>query len=174
MAQLEVLRFPDPRLKQRSQEVTRFDDELRTLAENMLETMYAEEGIGLAAPQVGELRRLIVIDVRDGEGETEEERRNPWALCNPRVLSAEGEIVTEEGCLSVPEFTAEVKRASSVRVAYETLQGETRETDLQEIAAVCLQHESDHLDGRLFIDHLPPLKQQMVKKRLTKQARRTA
>lgn len=175
MPALQVYRFPHPVLKQQAREVTRFDADLRQLADNMLETMYVEGGIGLAANQVGQLKRLLVMDLRnDDEAEQELPRtartREPRVFVNPYLLEASGEIVTEEGCLSVTEFTAEVKRARRIVLAYQTLEGEAREETFEDMAAVCLQHEMDHLAGKLFIDHLPPLKRQMVKKRLTKLA----
>jgi peptide deformylase len=171
MAVLQVLKFPNPVLKKKSQQVTQFDAGLRKLADAMLETMYEEGGIGLAAVQVGQLKRLIVVDVRDAGGEEEMERRNPAAYVNPRILESSGEMVTEEGCLSVVEFTAEVKRAERVVLEYETLAGETRRETLTEVKAVCVQHEIDHTHGKLFVDHLPPVKRQLVKKRLAKLAR---
>ena len=176
MAVLQVLQFPNPVLSQKSQQVTRFDAALRTLAEALLETMYQEGGIGLAAVQVGQLKRLVVTDLRDGEGagedgEDEEDRRNPCVYVNPRIIEQSGETVTEEGCLSVVEFTAEIKRAEQVLLESETLAGETRQKHLTGLKAVCLQHEIDHTLGKLFIDHLPPIKRQMVKKKLAKLAR---
>jgi len=172
MALLSVLTFPDPLLRQKARPVTRFDDDLKTLAADMLETMYAEAGIGLAAIQVGQPRRLVVMDLREGEGEDWDERpRTPRTFVNPELLDSEGETVTEEGCLSVPEYTAEVKRAETIHVRFRTLSGEVREETLDGLAAVCLQHEMDHLEGKLFIDRLPPVKRQLVSKRLAKQAR---
>jgi peptide deformylase len=178
MALLQVLKFPHPVLKQEARPVTRFDADLRQLAESMLETMYEEGGIGLAANQVGQLRRLVVMDLRNGEAEgdkptrpKDQRPREPRSFVNPRVLEASGELVTEEGCLSVVEFTAEVRRAQRIELEYQTLEGELRRETLEDLGAVCLQHEIDHLNGKLFIDHLPPLKRQMVKKRLVKLAR---
>lgn len=176
MALLQVYKFPQPVLKQQAREVTRFDGELKKLAEDMLETMYAEKGIGLAANQVGQLKRLVVLDLRhEEEAETERPRtersRAPQVFVNPRLLEHGGEIITEEGCLSVVEFTAEVKRHQWIRVAYQTLEGEEREESFEDLHAVCLQHEMDHLEGKLFIDHLPPLKRQLVRKRLAKLAK---
>ncbi len=176
MTVLRVHRFPDPVLKQKAREVTVFDDGLKSLADNMLETMYVEGGIGLAANQVGETLRLIVTDLRNDDEEfadlpRPERPAEPRVYVNPRLLEAWGEIVTEEGCLSVADFTAEVKRADKIKVAYRTLEGGHGEEILEGLAAVCLQHEMDHLHGKLFIDHLSPLKRQMVKKRLTKLAR---
>ena len=169
MAALTVFRFPSPVLKQRAQPVTKFDGSLKKLADAMLATMYKEGGIGLAANQVGELRRLVVMDLKNGtEAEGKPPQREPRAFVNPEILELEGEIVTEEGCLSVAEFRAEVKRAARVKVRYHTLGGEAKEEALEGIGAVCIQHEVDHLNGRLFIDHLPLLKREMVKKRLVK------
>lgn len=168
MSVLPVLKFPDPALARRSAPVTQFDPALRDLAANMLDTMYEEGGIGLAAPQVGQLKRLIVVDVREGTGETDEARRTPRVYVNPVILERSGELTTEEGCLSVEEFTAEVSRAQRIRMAFQHPDGTADEAVLEDLAAVCVQHEVDHLDGRLFIDHLSPLKRQMVKKRLAK------
>ena len=173
MSVMQVFKFPHPILKKQAKPVTEFDRDLRELADNMLETMYQEGGIGLAAVQVGQLRRLVVVDLENGHVDEEGNPtpRQPHVYVNPRVLEAEGEVVTEEGCLSVVDFTAEVKRAGSIVLEYETLVGETRQESLEELAAVCLQHEIDHLDGKLFIDRLPPMKRQLVKKRLAKLAR---
>lgn len=168
MAVLPVLRFPDPFLRQKAKPVTRFDAALAKLAGDMFATMYAEGGIGLAAPQVGRSTQLVVVDLNAGEEETLP--REPRVFVNPQILSREGEVVTEEGCLSVPEFTAEVARAERIRLRWQTLDGETREEDLDGLAAVCLQHEIDHLLGKLFVDYLPPMKRQIVKKRLSKLA----
>jgi peptide deformylase len=204
MAVLPVYKFPHPVLKQQARPVTRFDEELRLLSENMLETMYEEGGIGLAANQVGQLRRLIVMDLHaedetDGTDEPDAadaaepgskaggkaggktgakadarpraaRPRQPQVFVNPTLVEASGEMVTEEGCLSVVDFTAEVKRARRIVLAWQNLQGEQRRQEFEELAAVCLQHELDHLAGKLFIDHLPPLKRQLVKKRLAKLA----
>jgi len=180
MAVLPVFKFPHPLLKQEARTVTRFDAELRQLADHMLETMYAEGGIGLAANQVGQLKRLLVMDLHAEDPEQEpagggrkarrERPREPRVFVNPELRAASGEIFTEEGCLSVVEFTAEVRRAERIVVAYQTLEGERCEEAFVELAAVCLQHEIDHLAGKLFIDRLPPLRRQLVKKRLAKLA----
>lgn len=168
MSVLDVLKFPHPALQQMSKTVTRFDEALEKLAADMQETMYRLGGVGLAAVQVGRHRRLIVADVRAGQGETDEERRTPRVYVNPEIIAMSGEIVSDEGCLSVVEFTAEIKRAGTVEIAYQELDGSRREETLQDLAAICLQHEIDHLDGKLFIDRLSPLKRQMIKKRLAK------
>jgi peptide deformylase len=172
MAILTVHRFPDPVLKQRAKPVTTFDKTLKKLSDDMLETMYLEGGIGLAAVQVADLRRLVVMDLKNGEEKNGKPApHEPRVLVNPEILQAKGEIVTEEGCLSVTDFRAEVKRAERVEVAYQTLTGESKREWMEEIGAVCIQHEIDHLNGKLFIDHLPLLKREMVKKRLIKMQR---
>ncbi|MDH4248538.1 MAG: peptide deformylase [Deltaproteobacteria bacterium] len=182
MAKLTVLTFPHPTLKQKAKSVHTFDAELATLAKNMLETMYASDGIGLAAVQVGQLKRLVVMDVSPAEtGEepvsTSKGAKNktprvkdPKVFVNPVLLKGEGEVVTEEGCLSVTDFTAEVKRFERIEVEYQTLKGQTLRETLTGTASVCLQHEMDHLEGKLFIDRLPPVKRQLVKKRLARLA----
>jgi len=177
MALLKVLTFPNPILAQKSQPVTEFGKDLETLANDMLETMYAESGIGLAAPQVGHLRRMVVVDVglepeeEPAEGQEPAPRqKDPHVYVNPEIIQASGETTTEEGCLSVTEFTAQVKRAQQVVLKYQDLKGKEHQVALEGLHAVCVQHELDHLQGKLFIDHLPPLKRQMVRKRLAKLA----
>ena len=176
MALLQVYKFPHPVLKKQAKTVTRFDDELRRLADNMLDTMYGEGGIGLAAIQVGQLKQVVVMDLRaedveDAENPRQTRNKEPRVFVNPMVLESRGEIVTEEGCLSVVDFTADVTRKQWIRVAYQNAEGEGREESFEDLAAVCLQHEVDHLEGRLFIDRLPPLKRRMIKKRLSKIAK---
>ncbi|MCH8844956.1 MAG: peptide deformylase [SAR324 cluster bacterium] len=166
---LQVLRFPNPLLRQKSKPVTTFDDDLQRLAAGMLETMYREGGIGLAAPQVGQLKQLIVVDLHAGD--EDQATRSPRFYVNPVIRDRSGETMTNEGCLSVPDFTADVTRAQSIKLEYQSTSGDTVREDLHGLAAVCLQHEIDHLRGKLFIDYLPPLKRQMVKQRLVKQAR---
>lgn len=166
---LQVLRFPNPLLRQKSKPVTTFDDDLQRLAAGMLETMYREGGIGLAAPQVGQLKQLIVVDLHAGD--EDQATRSPRFYVNPVIRDRSGETMTNEGCLSVPDFTADVTRAQSIKLEYQSTSGDRVREDLHGLAAVCLQHEIDHLRGKLFIDYLPPLKRQMVKQRLVKQAR---
>ena len=160
-------------LKQKAKPVQTFDAELAKLARNMFETMYAEDGIGLAAVQVGQLKRLVVMDISPmtSEEDAPPPPKDPRVFVNPVLLEGEGELVTEEGCLSVTDFVAEVKRFEHIQVEYQTLDGQARRESLSGTAAVCLQHEMDHLEGKLFIDRLPPVKRQLVKKRLTRQAR---
>lgn len=172
MALLQVHEFPDPILQQHAMPVTVFDDKLRQLAADMLETMYEERGIGLAANQVAVLKQIVVVDVMAGD--EDHGQREPQVLVNPKIVAASGETAIEEGCLSVPEFRAEVPRAEEITVEYQDLEGQPQTLEADGLLAICLQHEFDHLRGRLFIDYLPPLKQRMVKKRLAKLARMPA
>lgn len=169
MAVMKVHTFPDPILRRKTQPVTKFDAGLKKLAADMFDTMYAEGGIGLAAIQVGQLIQMVVTDLLNGaEEEGQPAKRDQRVWINPRILDAEGEVVNEEGCLSVGDFRAEVKRASKITLAYQDLEGKSHEDVLEDMTAVCLQHEIDHLNGKLFIDHLPPVKREIVKKRLIK------
>jgi peptide deformylase len=161
MALRTILEFPDPRLRTRAEPVTRFDAALGALIDDMLETMYAAPGIGLAATQVDVHKRLIVIDIS-------EEHNEPLVLINPEILAREGEAQTEEGCLSVPGIFDEVKRAAQVRVRAQDRNGETFEGNYDEVLAVCIQHEMDHLEGRLFVDYLSDLKRERIRKKLDK------
>lgn len=172
MALLEVHTFPDPILRKKAAPVTVFDQELAETVDSMLETMYEEKGIGLAAVQVAILERIVVIDLKSGE--EDHSLREPHMFINPRITDSSGETVSEEGCLSVLDFRAEIQRSERIRLEYQDAQGEPREMQVDGLMAVCLQHELDHLQGILFLDHLPLLKQKMVKKRLAKQARETA
>ena len=163
MALLDILHYPEPLLKRTSQPVGVFDSRLRQLAEDMAETMYAAPGVGLAAPQVGELQRLIVLDCSAND-----EPADLIMAVNPEIIAQEGESLEEEGCLSVPGFYANVKRHSKVRMRYQDLEGEVRERDAEGLLAVCIQHEIDHLDGILFVDRLSPLKRSMFRKKYLK------
>jgi len=164
MAIRPIITAPDPRLKQVSKPVERVDDTLRTLMDDMLQTMYAAPGIGLAAIQVGVPKRVIVMDLaREGE------KPEPRFFVNPEILSVSDEVsFWEEGCLSVPEFYEEVERPARCRIRYLDYQGEIREQDCEGMLATCIQHEMDHLNGMLFIDHLSKLKRSMMLKKLTK------
>jgi peptide deformylase len=164
MSLLKILEFPDPRLRTRAAEVADIDDKLLKLIDNMFETMYAAPGIGLAATQVDIHRRLLVADVSS-------ERDDPHVLINPLILEKDGQMVTEEGCLSVPGFFEEVERAEHVRVRYLTRDGAETEVDFEDMLAVCIQHEIDHLDGKLFVDYLSEAKRQRIRKRLEKDRR---
>ncbi|KTF10934.1 peptide deformylase [Pseudoalteromonas sp. H105] len=164
MARLEVLRFPDERLRTVAQDVTNVDDEVRQIVKDMLETMYDENGIGLAATQVDIHRRIVVIDVS-------EERDEPIVLINPVISKQDGKTVSEEGCLSVPHSYAKVDRAETVTVTALNEKGEEYSLDADELLAICIQHELDHLKGKLFIDYLSPLKRQRIRKKLEKEAK---
>ncbi len=175
MALLEILTYPDPRLAKKSTPVEAVDDTIRTLIDDMTETMYEADGVGLAAPQVGITKRLIVIDVdqkNDEQGNPIE--RNPRAIVNPVITAKEGKIVWEEGCLSVPEYNDEVERAAKVVCEGLDRDGNPLRIEAEGLLAVCLQHEIDHLDGVLFVDRLSRLKQSMVKKKLQKRAQADA
>jgi peptide deformylase len=167
MAVRTILEYPDPRLRTRAQPVTQFDAELGALIDDMFETMYAAPGIGLAATQVDFHKRLIVMDVSESHDQ-------PLVFINPEILSREGEEVSEEGCLSVPENFAEVKRSAKVRVRAQDRKGEVFERDYDGILAVCVQHEMDHLDGKLFVDYLSDLKRERIRKKLEKERKERA
>lgn len=162
---LDVVIFPDPRLKKVSQKVSEFGDKLKELADNMFETMYHDEGIGLAAPQIGLNERFIVIDVPLSEDGNQSFK---CALANPVIVEKEGEVPSTEGCLSVPDYNAEVKRFQKVTVEYQDTDGQPQRLSADGLVAICLQHEIDHLDGKLFIDYLSPLKRQMLKNKYAK------
>ncbi len=162
MALLEILEFPDPRLRRVAKPVDAVGDDERILAQAMIETMYAARGIGLASTQVNDVRRVFVMDVSDGHND-------PQVFFNPEILERDGEQVCEEGCLSIPGVTAEVQRAARVRVKALDAQGQPFEVDLDGLAAVCIQHEIDHLDGKVFFDRLSPLKRRMMQKKYEKQ-----
>ncbi|HKX56052.1 MAG TPA: peptide deformylase [Xanthomonadales bacterium] len=162
MATLEILEFPDPRLRMVAKAVTEFGPALQQLVRDMTETMYAENGIGLAATQVNVHQQLLVLDVSDSRDQLR-------VYINPAILSSSGEQNCEEGCLSVPGVYAEVKRAENIRVRAFDSSGQVFEEDLSGLHAICLQHEMDHLQGKLFVDYLSPLKRQMVRKKLEKQ-----
>ena len=164
MALMPILTAPDPRLKKKSQPVASVDAEVRQLMDDMLATMYDAPGIGLAAPQIGELKRVIVLDI-----DREDVKTGPLFLANPEIIEASDEDVTyEEGCLSVPEHYSEVVRPANVRVRYLDRDGQSQELDCDGLLATCVQHEIDHLDGILFIDHISALKRNMILRKLLK------
>jgi peptide deformylase len=169
MALRDVLKFPDKRLKEISTPIEKISDEIRELASDMLEVMYDEPGIGLAAPQVDAAVRLIVVDT---EWTADDAERSPLVLVNPEIVERSGKIVWTEGCLSVPDFEAEVERASHVRLRATNLEGEDLDISASELQAVCFQHEIDHLDGILFIDRISRLKHKLYTQRRKKQLRR--
>lgn len=167
MARLNILHFPDPRLRKRALPVETVDESVRSLVDDMLETMYAAPGIGLAATQVNVQKRVVVMDVS-------EEKNQPLVFINPMMLERTGEIETDEGCLSVPGFYDTVRRAERVRVSALDRDGEPFELDASGLLAVCIQHEIDHLDGKLFVDHLSMLKRDRIRRKLEKQSRHEA
>ena len=169
MALRDVLKFPDKRLRTVSQPIAEVTDEIRALANDMLEVVYGEPGIGLAAPQVGEPVRLIVVDTQWTEDGAE---RNPLVLVNPEIHDPQGRIVWTEGCLSVPDFEAEVERAERVRLQARDLDGNEITIEASDLQAVCFQHEIDHLDGILFIDRISRLKRSLYVQKRKKQLRR--
>ncbi len=170
MALLPILTAPDPRLKKKSLPVEKVDDEIKKLMSDMLETMYDAPGIGLAAPQVGVLKRVLVIDITKDE-ETE---GTPMCMANPEIIWASDEKVTyEEGCLSVPEQFAEVKRPEEVKVRYLDQENEIREMKIDGLMATCVQHEIDHLEGVLFVDHLSTVKRGMMMRKAKKSKKQT-
>ena len=183
MAIREILEVPDPRLKTVSKRVETFGDELKALAADMFETMYAAHGIGLAAVQVGEPIRLLVIDLQEPDEDAEPEecdhgghhhthqpvKHDPRVFVNPEIIDPADELSTyQEGCLSVPEIYADVDRPKACRVRWQDLEGKVYEEDMEGMLATCIQHEMDHLEGILFIDHLSRLKRSMVLKKLEK------
>jgi peptide deformylase len=167
MARLNILHFPDPRLRKRALPVETVDESVRSLVNDMLETMYAAPGIGLAATQVNVQKRIVVMDVS-------EEKNQPLAFINPMILERTGETETDEGCLSVPGFYDTVRRAERVRVSALDRDGEPFELDASGLLAVCIQHEIDHLDGKLFVDYLSMLKRDRIRRKLEKQSRHEA
>ncbi len=183
MAIREILEVPDPRLKQVSRPVETFDDALKTLVEDMFETMYDAPGIGLAAIQVGEPLRILVIDLQEPDEDAPAEdcgdhgcghdhrpvKKDPRIFINPEILDPSEDLsVYQEGCLSVPEIYADVERPATIRARWQDLDGNTHEEDMDGLMATCLQHEMDHLEGILFIDHLSRLKRNMALKKLEK------
>ena len=172
MSLMPILTLPDNRLRLASAPVSGVDGDVRTLLDDMLETMYDAPGIGLAAIQVGVAKRVVVVDVAKREGEEKEEVKNPIFLINPEIVKASDErSVYEEGCLSIPDYYAEVERPARVRMRYLDRSGAMQEMDADGLLATCIQHEIDHLDGVLFIDHLSRLKRDRVIKRFVKDAR---
>ncbi len=179
MSVLKILTFPDARLREVSKVVEKFDNELKTLSENMIETMYDAKGIGLAAPQVGELKRMVVIDTRprDEKGrryqydemtELEKAVTQPLILINPKITKGDGKTTFDEGCLSVPTYFETVERFNEIEVTTQTLEGKQISFKVDGLLAICIQHELDHLEGTLFIDHLSFIKSQRIKTQIKK------
>ncbi|MEJ2106007.1 MAG: peptide deformylase [Acidiferrobacteraceae bacterium] len=161
-----ILHYPDPRLRTVAQEVETVDEEIRTLVDDMAETMYEAPGIGLAATQIDVHKRVIVIDIS-------QERDDLRVFINPKIVVRDGEIVHEEGCLSVPGIYEPVRRAERITVQALDRDGRSFELEAEDLLAVCIQHEIDHLDGKVFVDYLSPLKQQRIGKKLQKRERMT-
>jgi len=164
MAKLNILRFPDPRLRTKAKPVAEVTDEIRKFLDDMLETMYDAPGIGLASTQVNVHKQIVVIDVSEGKNE-------PYCFINPVITKEEGEEVCDEGCLSVPEYFAEVSRAERITVEALDREGKKFELEADGLLAVCIQHELDHLKGKLFVDYLSPLKQKRLRKKFEKLAK---
>ncbi len=165
MALLEILHFPDPRLRRMCQPIDDINDDIRVLATDMLETMYEAPGIGLAAAQVNVQKRLLVVDVS-------EDKNEPLVFINPEILEKNGVEVMQEGCLSVPGFYEDVERADSIKVKAFDQHGNEFTLGADGLLAVCIQHEIDHLDGKLFVDYISPFKRQRIKTKLEKQKRK--
>ncbi len=161
MALRQILHFPDPRLRKKAQLITKVTNDIRQLADDMLETMYDAPGIGLAATQINVQQRIVVIDITQDQSQ-------PYVFINPEIVEKQGEREYEEGCLSVPESYEIVSRADTVRVKALDRDGQAFELEADELLATCIQHEIDHLDGKLFVDYLSGLKRQRIKKRLEK------
>lgn len=164
MTRLTILEYPDPRLRTRAVPVDAVDAPLRELIDDMFETMYAANGIGLAATQVNVHRRVLVADVSEGR----DQRR---VFINPEILAREGKAVTQEGCLSVPGYFDDVERSERIRVRALDTEGKSFEEELDGLLAICVQHEVDHLDGKLFVDYLSEMKRQRVRKKIEKERR---
>lgn len=189
MAKLKIYAFPDVVLTKKAAPIARVEKSYFKLADDMFETMYDAPGIGLAANQVGILERILVLDVDYDYEELEDElaipkklppgaevfgrslvtNRKPIIIINPEIIRKEGKISTSEGCLSVPEYTAEVERAKKITLQYQNIDGLTKTLDAEELLAVAIQHEMDHLEGKLFIDRLSPLKKELAQKKLRKE-----
>jgi peptide deformylase len=161
---LDILRFPDPRLRNKAKRIEEVDSALHRLIDDMLETMYDAPGIGLAATQVNVAKRVVVMDLS-------EEKDQPLVLINPEIIESDGAESYEEGCLSVPGVYETVKRAERIRFKAQDREGNPFEMDAEELLAICVQHEIDHLDGKLFVDYLSSLKRQRIRKKLEKEER---
>jgi peptide deformylase len=157
----EIIIWPDPRLKKKAAPVSRVDDSIRALVKDLFETMYAADGVGLAAPQVGALKRIIVLDTSPRQPEAK-----PVAMINPEIVAREGTILYDEGCLSVPGEAEEVERAAQVKVRFLDPDGNHQEIQADGLLAIAIQHETDHLNGVMFVDHISILKRELIRKRM--------
>ncbi|MGK5088795.1 peptide deformylase [Bdellovibrionota bacterium FG-2] len=185
MAILKIYTFPDLVLAKKALPIARVEKRFHALADSMLETMYDSPGVGLAANQVGILEKIVVIDTEYEVDDLEEgqsppegselisggviRNKDPKIIINPEIILKEGSVMFSEGCLSVPEFSAEVKRAEKIKIQYQDIDGRTRTLSAEGLLAICIQHEMDHLDGKLFIDRLSPLKKETIRRRLKKE-----
>lgn len=167
MAKLKILEFPDPRLRTKATPVVAVDDQLQGLIDDLFETMYDAPGIGLAATQVDVHKRLLVADISA-------DKNQPYVLINPEILEKDGVTVTDEGCLSVPGYFEEVERAEHIKVRFLNREGDAVEMEAKGLLAVCIQHEIDHLDGKLFVDYLSEAKRTRIRKKLVKEKRQQA
>ncbi len=167
MAKLKILEFPDPRLRTKATPVEVVDDALRALIRDMFETMYEAQGIGLAATQVDVHKRLLITDVSP-------DKSQPYVFINPEIVEKDGVTMSDEGCLSVPGYYEEVERAEHIRVRFLDRDGEQQEMEAEDLLAICIQHEIDHLDGKLFVDYLSDAKRQRIRKKLQKDRRHQA
>ena len=160
----KILMYPDPRLLKQSVKIEKIDTEVKTIAEDLVDTMYSAEGVGLAAPQIGINKRIFVMDCND-----EQEKKEYVIAINPEIISSSEDLKTyKEGCLSIPEITEEVVRPEKVSVSYEDLSGKLKTEKLEGLWATCFQHELDHLNGKLFIDYLKPIKKALIKNKIKK------
>ncbi len=166
MSTLNILHFPDPKLRQKATPVAEVNDEIRALVDDMFETMYAAPGIGLAAVQVNVLKRVIVIDIS-------EDKNQPQCFINPEIVERSGEEKMEEGCLSVPGIYEPVSRAKDIAVRYLDRDGSAQELTVDSLLAVCIQHEMDHLEGKLFVDYLSEMKRNRIRKKMEKMRQQT-
>lgn len=166
MAVREILIYPDDRLRNPTVEVSVFDDELKTLVQDMFDSMYYYEGIGLAAPQIGVSKRLVVIDISDTDDKGNVIEHHPLVIINPKIVEKSGTVEYKEGCLSVPEYYDNVTRAERVKVEYQDIDGNPQVIETGDLLAICLQHEIDHLDGHLFVDYLSSMKRARVCKQM--------
>jgi peptide deformylase len=157
----DIIIWPDPALKKVAEKVTRFDESIRSLVADMFETMYSADGVGLAAPQIGQLKNIIVLDTRPRQPESK-----PVAMINPVILKKEGSTLYMEGCLSVPGEAEEVERAENIRVKFQDVDGAEHEYDCEGLLAIAVQHEADHLHGLMFTDHISVLKRELIRKRM--------
>ena len=164
MAKLDILRYPDKRLRQVALPVSDFNAEIKTLVKDMAETMYDAPGIGLAAIQVNVVKRIVVIDITEDKSDLQ-------VFINPVIKSKTGSVTSDEGCLSVPEIYAAVERAENVLIEAQDVEGKTFTLEADELMAICIQHEIDHLDGKVFVDYLSRMKQERIRKKLLKEAK---